>query len=199
MTSRILLAIPVSAVGLIATFAAIYTVDDMNVFYAFMLTGLHLIFLAVLICVLALDVNAYKKHKLKICFLPSAVGSFAALSIFLTHFVLMSRDSSPTIMQAGYDGGFNGCWFEFREDGTYKFGNSSGIGATYTRGVYVIKDSIIYLDKPNIEDTELTNKLVIREENDYYGTREMLYQLNDMKEIVDKDFAFVLNIDKRTK
>lgn len=199
MTNRTLLAIPIAIVGLMVAFTTICTVDDMNVFYAFMLIGLHLIFLALLICLVVLDVNTYKKRKLKICFLPSAVGAFAALSIFLTHIILISRDSSPIILQAGFDGGFNGCWFEFREDGTYKFGNSGGIGATYTRGVYVVKDSVIYLDKSNIDDTKLTNKLVIREENDYCGSRKMLYQLNDKKEVVDEDFAFVLNVDKRKK
>ena len=27
------------------------------------------------------------------------------------------------MIQAGYDGGYNGAWFEFRQDGTYKFGD----------------------------------------------------------------------------
>lgn len=50
-------------------------------------------------------------------------------SFAVNAFVLILRDNSYVLIHAGYDGDFNGAWFEFREDGTYKFVDHAGIGA----------------------------------------------------------------------
>jgi hypothetical protein len=94
--------------------------------------------------------------------LPTAIGVLFIVGLLAGDYFLKLPDKSPVILQASNDGGFNACWLEFREDGTYKFGNSGGIGAEYFRGDYEINDSIIILDKSTIDRVILTNRLVIR-------------------------------------
>ena len=103
------------------------------------------------------------------------------------------RDNSPIVIQAGYDGGYNGAWFEFRKDGTYKFGNHAGVGAYYFRGKYELKDSIIILDKNRIDKVINTNKLAIRNENHENSTSKIIYQIDDNHKIIDKEFKFHVN------
>jgi hypothetical protein len=50
-------------------------------------------------------------------------------------------------LRANYDGDINGFSLEFRKDGTYKFCNYSILGGKYFRGKYLMKDSIITLEK----------------------------------------------------
>jgi len=76
--------------------------------------------------------------------------------------ILSLRDSSPIIISAVYNGDFNGAYFKFREDGTYKFVDYAGIGADITRGNYVIKDSLITLDESTIGNVIVSNQLAIR-------------------------------------
>ena len=75
-------------------------------------------------------------------------------------------DSSPIVLRANYDGDINGFSLEFRKDGTYKFFNYSFFGGKYYRGNYTLRDSILILDKNNIDNVISTNKLVIRNFND---------------------------------
>ena len=56
------------------------------------------------------------------------------------------------MLRANYDGDINGFSLEFRKDGTYKFCNYSVLGGKYFRGKYLLKDSIITLDRNNIDD-----------------------------------------------
>ena len=71
-------------------------------------------------------------------------------------------DSSPIVLRANYDGDINGFSLEFRKDGTYKFCNYSVLGGKYFRGKYLLKDSIITLDRNNIDDVIKSNQLAIR-------------------------------------
>lgn len=106
---------------------------------------------------------------------------------------LKMRDNSPVIIQAGYDGGYNGAWFDFRKDGTYKFVNSGGVGATIFRGKYTIRDSIITLDKSNLEFLK-SDKFAIREIfNPDSENEKVMYQIDKKHNILDKNFCFRIN------
>src|SRR5690606_12599467 len=104
---------------------------------------LILIFLIFLGFSLNTDYRKYKYKKSWKNLIPSIIGILILISFIITSLILKMRDNSPVIIQAGYDGGYNGAWFEFRKDGTYKFVNHAGIGADYFRGNYELKDSII--------------------------------------------------------
>jgi hypothetical protein len=99
-------------------------------------------------------------------------------------------------------------------NGTYKCGKSSFMGEGYnTRGHYSIKDSIIYLDKSNLYDLVISDKLLMKtipankrgqEKNIFdllFGSHKpdtipktFLYQLNNNGDTINS--AIVLEVNK---
>ena len=110
-------------------------------------------------------------------------------------------DSSPIVLRANYDGDINGFSLEFRKDGTYKFCNYSVLGGKYFRGKYLMKDSIITLDRNNIDDVIKSNQLAIRKISENYNGREYkIFQINKNHQRIENEyFDFVITIDKRNK
>ena len=108
-------------------------------------------------------------------------------------------DSSPIVLRANYDGDINGFSLEFRKDGTYKFFNYSFFGGKYYRGNYTLRDSILILDKNNIDNVISTNKLVIRNFNDNVGKKiSRIVQIdNKHNRIEEQYFDFIVSEDKR--
>ena len=108
-------------------------------------------------------------------------------------------DISPIILRANYDGDVNGFSLEFREDGTYKFFNYSFFGGKYYRGKYTLRDSILILDKNNIDNVIRTNKLVIRNFNDNVGKKiSRIVQIdNNHNHIEEQYFDFIVSEDNR--
>ena len=108
-------------------------------------------------------------------------------------------DSSPIVLRANYDGDINGFSLEFRKDGTYKFFNYSFFGGKYYRGNYTLRDSILILDKNNIDNVIRTNKLVIRNFNDNIGKKiSRIVQIdNKHNRIEEQYFDFIVSEDKR--
>ena len=142
--------------------------------------------------------NEFKKTKSRKAFIGTAVGLLFIISFCMLNYALYSRDRSPVLIQAGYDGGYNGAWFEFREDMTYKFGNSSGLGVDYFRGKYKINDSIITLDKSPIDSTVKSAMLAFRaiHRSDSMYKRG-LYQIDANHKVIDSELVFVVHEDKR--
>ena len=103
--------------------------------------------------------------------------------------------------RANYDGDINGFSLEFRKDGTYKFCNYSVLGGKYFRGKYLLKDSIITLDRNNIDDVIKSNQLAIRKISENYKGREYkIVQINKNHQRIENEyFDFVITIDKRNK
>ena len=110
-------------------------------------------------------------------------------------------DSSPIVLRANYDGDINGFSLEFREDGTYKFFNYSVLGGKYFRGKYLLKDSIITLDRNNIDDVIKSNQLAIRKISENYKGREYkIVQINKNHQRIENEyFNVVITIDKKNK
>ena len=96
-------------------------------------------------------------------------------------------------------GVINGYSFEFRKDGSYLFENGSVLGRSQFRGKYKIKDSLIFLDKNEIDNVVKTNQLAIRYISDNInGKNKVIVQIDKKhNRIEDKYFDFVINIDKR--
>lgn len=186
--------------GLILNYKLVKDADDEFIFDGIILGMLFIFFLLVLMWINIKDRKEYQKTKSKFSFIPTVLGFIVILTMVTTDYILKSRDSSPVLIQAGNDGGYNAAWFDFREDGTYKFANSGGIGASYFRGKYILKDSIIILDKSNIDNVVQTKSLVLRKVvNQDSTTKFLLYQINDKYEIVDKEFAFTVHEDNRRR
>ena len=110
-------------------------------------------------------------------------------------------DSSPIVLRANYDGDINGFSLEFGKDGTYKFCNYSVLGGKYFRGKYLLKDSIITLDRNNIDDVIKSNQLAIRKISENYKGREYkIVQINKNHQRIENEyFDVVITIDKKNK
>ena len=194
MFKRNWLIIPLLIIGFYYNFWVIQNADKEMVFQEFVYGGLILIFLILLGISLRKDILKYKEAKNWKSFFPTIIGMTILLSFLASSLVLKIRDNSPVIIQAGYDGGFNGAWFDFRKDGTYKFANSGGIGADFFRGKYTLSDTIITLDKTEIDNVIKTNKLAIREIKNFDSTKiKVIYQIDENHNIIDKNFCFIVN------
>jgi len=110
------------------------------------------------------DFRQYKRQRTIFNLItPTLTIIFIAALIFTIN-RLNQQDKSPTIMYASkFYSGLNTISIYFRENGTYKCDKSSFMGDSYCfRGHYSIKDSIIYLDKSNLYDLAMSDKLLMK-------------------------------------
>ena len=105
------------------------------------------------------------------------------------------------------DGGFNNFSVDFKTDGNYLMANGTGLGQRYFYGKYSLKDSIITIDKSNIDKCIKTNKLIIRSEQYYLpldtnsktGQANYITQIDKNGKEIDKEFRFRVTKDNRNK
>lgn len=173
----------------------IQNADTEMVFQEFIYGFLLLLFLIFLGFSINKDFRKYQITKSFKSFIPTIIGLLILISFAVNALVLSLRDRSPVLIQASYNGDFNGAWFEFREDGTYKFVDHAGVGADITRGNYQMKDSIIILDKNEIGNIIVSNILLLREENYGDSKFKVLYQINKNHIIINHNFKFLVNDD----
>lgn len=190
MIKRNWLIVPLVIIGFYYNFWRIKNADTEMIFQEIFFGFLLFLFLIFLGFSLNKDFKKFKISKSWKSYFPSLIGLLILVSFGITSLVLDMRDNSPTIIHAGYDGDFNGAWFEFREDGTYKFVDHAGIGADITRGNYQMKDSIIILDKSTIGNVIVSNKLAIR--IDSTGEKKM-FQIDEKHSVVNDKFKLIIN------
>ena len=146
-------------------------------------------------------IKYFKLKKNKFELMPIFFGFIIIFIFFGFWYKCEKMDISPIILRANYDGDINGFSLEFRKDGTYKFCNYSVLGGKYFRGKYLMKDSIITLDRNNIDDVIKSNQLAIRKISENYNGREYkIVQINKNHQRIENEyFDFVITIDKRKK
>lgn len=108
------------------------------------------------------DRDLYLLTKKKMSYFPTILGAVILLIIGAYLYYQNSITNAKTSIAAFYDGGFNGFSIDLKENGTYIMANGSGLGSFYFYGTYTIKDSIITLDKSNIDGVIKSNKLGIK-------------------------------------
>jgi hypothetical protein len=95
-------------------------------------------------------------------YLPTFTGIiFIGIIVSMTYFQ-DKKMNEPSLLTAFYDGGYNGFSIDLKKNGNYIMENGSGLGGSNFYGTYTISDSIVTLDKSNIDNIITTNKLVIR-------------------------------------
>lgn len=145
------------------------------------------------------SIKYYKRNRKYYELIPSLFGLVFIFCFFYMRNKYQKIDSSPIVLRANYDGDINGFTLEFRKDSTYKFFNYSVFGGKYLRGKYLIKDSIIILDKKEIDNVVKTNQLAIRKMSENYkGSDYKIVQIDNKHNLIeDQYFDFIINIDKR--
>lgn len=153
------------------------------------------------------DSKEFKTSQKLTSFLPTSIGLLFILTNIGLFYYLDSKTNSPTLISGFNDGGFNGFSVDFKTDGNYVMANGSGLGQSYFYGTYTLKDSIITIDKSDIDNCIKTNKLVIRTEN-YFpkdsialtkSKANYITQIDNNGNEIDKEFRFRVTADNRTK
>jgi hypothetical protein len=203
-SNKIFRSILTGFIGLFTCYQFIKRVDHEFAFDFIPLTFLSAIAIIVFIWTIFRDRKEYSKSKSIVDFIPTIIGTAIVLGLFLAFYILDQRDKSPSKLYCVtkiID--FNGASIDFREDGTYKL-TSWCLGADYYRGKYIMQDSIITIDKSEIEKIIESSRFVIRPEIEVYEKdsipgkdtvyQKSIYQINP--EVIQNAIDFIVR-DKK--
>ncbi len=132
---------------------------------------LGLIFLGVILFSLTInkEISAFKKEKVLRNFTFTLIFlACIAVAIFKADQV-KDNFNKPTLLKVYYDGDYNGTAIDFKTDGTFIFDNNCIGFNWYMYGNYTITDNKIFLDKNNLDNVIVTNKLEIHEKEIFHG------------------------------
>lgn len=176
----------------------------------FFLDGIVLLFIGTLGLIIFLwtflkDHKEFKNTKRIKSYIGTSIGIFFIVTILSLYLYQNFKTNSPTLISGFNDGGFNGFSVDFKTNGKYIMANGSGLGQSYFYGTYSLKDSIITIDKSNIDNCIRSNKLVIRTENYYLkdsiellkSKANYITQIDATGKEIDKEFRFRVTEDNR--
>lgn len=206
--NKILRIIPLTVFGTWFTFKLYKSVLEDFFFDGIVFLFIGVIGLSIFIWTIRKDIQEYKVLKTITSFLPTMTGLSFIMIIIVLHLYQDNKINSPTLIRAFYDGGYNGFSIDLKENGNYIMANGSGLGQSYFYGKYSIKDSIITLDKSNIDKVIRTNKLVIRTVTNIFQQdtiegedttyTDWIFQIDKNGKIIDKDFRFRVTDNNRS-
>lgn len=99
-----------------------------------------------------------------------------------------------SLLYAHYDGDTYGSSIDLKSDGKYIFSNGSFMGVKYFYGQYTLLDSIITLDKSEIDNVIQSERLVIKTIS---SEDKILYQISTEGFQIDKYLIFRVIDDNR--
>ena len=190
----------ISLLGLTILYREVKQIDNTFFIDDFINIGLEIIALFLFIWVIYKDRKQYLIDNIWTAYLPTISGFTILVGLLTTLYILGLRDKSPVkfaCVSKIVD--FNGVHIDFREDGTYKLDNFC-MGSNFFRGKYTIKDSIITLDKMNIDKVIESNRLVIRADGDkdnLGNTEKSIYQIDNNGKRIDRATDFRLLENKK--
>lgn len=194
LLTQIFKSIPLTAVGIYLVYEVTKEPNGDFIFDWLWVLGKFIIGFILLLWTFNNNRKEFAETKYKLSFLPVISATGCALLFYLAQ-----PKENPSVLFAGYDGGFNGAFIDLRADGTYKVSNGNGLGSDNFYGNYQIEDSLIILDKSSIDRIIESNKLVVRPnltaflpEND-----TLLYQLDENGIAKTEATVFTVHIDRR--
>lgn len=110
---------------------------------------------------LLVDYQSFRRSRKLVSFIPTAVSILCITGLVVTKRYFQQQDNTPIVLQATPSELFSSISLDFRENGTYKCARSRGLfkGSDYLRGQYTIRDSLIILDRANLFDLVMTDRL----------------------------------------
>jgi hypothetical protein len=205
MNNKILRIILLTFFGTWFTYKLYRTAQDDFFLDGIILLVIAIVGLLIFIRTILKDRKEFKDTQKYTSYLPTTVGLVFIFINFALFFYQDSKTNSATLIRGFYDGGFNGFLVDFKKDGNYVMANGSGLGQSYFYGTYTLKDSIITIDKSNIDNCIKTNTLVIRTEQYFIplDTISKIKKANYITQIdnkgieIDKEFRFRVTADNR--
>lgn len=173
-----------------------------------------LIIIASIVSALAInsDYSQYRQQKKLTLFSSSITAILCIVGLLLTTYFLKKQDQTSTVFYAVRNtSGLGRITLDFRENNTYKLGRHHFMSANYQRGHYTIKDSIIYLDKFYTSEQIMSDRFLLKTNQNFdstkkgnvlkmlFGTPEddvkaktVLYQINHNGQTLDSTISFKL-------
>jgi hypothetical protein len=205
-SNKIFRSILTGVIGLFICYQFIKRVDHEFAFDFIPLSFITVLAIIFFIWIIFRDRKEYAKSKSFADFIPTIIGATIVLGLFLAFYILDQRDkSSSKLYCVTKIIDFNGASIDFREDGTYKL-TSWCLGADYYRGKYVMQDSIITIDKSEIEKIIESNRFVVRQEIEVYEKdsipgmdtvyQKSIYQINEEGKVIQNAIDFIVREKK---
>ena len=190
-------------------------VDYDNEYLTKSLIHTSLIIIASLISAFAInsDFSRYKQNKSLVSFISTFVVIACISGLLLTTYLLKKQDDTTTVLYAiSSNRGWSDITLDFRKNSTYKLGYNHFLSTGYIRGHYTKKDSVIYLNKPDVSSELASDKLILKtvpisdsiKKKKQKGIlrflfdkspidtmpQTFLFQVNDKGEIIDSAISF---------
>lgn len=205
INNKILRTILLTIFGTLFAYKLYQTAQDDFFLDGIILLLIALIGLSIFIWTIFKDSKEFKTSRKITSYVPTSIGLLFILINIGLFYYQDSKTNSPTLIRGFYDGGFNGFSVDFKTDGKYVMANGSGLGQSYFYGTYTLKDSIITIDKSNIDNCIKTNTLVIRTEQYFLpldtiskiGLANYITQIDSKGIEIDKEFRFRVTVDNR--
>jgi len=155
------------------------------------------------------DYKNYIKLKSLTSYIPTLTGLLLIICIVGLQKLKSYKMNAPSLLQAYYKGDLSGVDIDLKKDGNYIISNGGFGGVNYFYGNYSIQDSIITLDKPNIDNVINTNTLVIRKHSEKFQLNSKegierapvvnIFQINKNGDDIKTDIIFrVIKDDRKT-
>lgn len=199
--------IPLTFFGTWFTYKLYKSAEEDFIFDGFVFLFIGFVGLSIFIWTIRKDRKEFNTSRKLTSYLPTFIGLLFILTNITLLYYQDKKRNSPTLISGFYDGGYNGFSVDFKTDGNYVMANGSGLGQSYFYGTYSLKDSIITIDKSNIDNCIKTNKLVIRTENYYQkdsidllkSNANYIMQVDNNGNEIDNEFRFRVTEDNRNK
>lgn len=205
-TSRIIL---LTILGAFFTYKLVKSFEGDFLFDGFIFLIIAVVGLSLLIWTIFKDYKDYNLTKKRTSYFPTFTGLFFIGLILCINFYQDRKINAKTLLSGYYDGGFSGFTIDFKENGNYIMANGSGLGQVYFYGTYTIKDSVITIDKSNIDNVITSNRFVVRNSqyflpldsvNKVDTTRANYFtQIDEQGNEIDQELRFRVTSDNRMK
>lgn len=128
------------------------------------------------------------------------MGAVTLVIAIATYWKINRDFNKPSLIEAFYDGGFNGVGLDFKKNGTYIFDNFC-MWSDYKYGTYNINGDIIELDDNVLNDLHISNRLKIMTVKDSLKDTVMLnkyiFQMDDHWNETKNVIKFRVTVDNR--
>ena len=164
-----------------------------NIFQLFIYLGLGIPWIIIYSKTILEFLEVYKNNKKLIKYSTLLIGTLILLLNIGIFSFYEIKVNSPTLIKANIFGGYT----DFKKNGEYVIVSGAWASRKHFYGNYIIRDSIIIVDRNGFDDILTTNRFVIREAdsltNDTYKDKEIiidkcLIQIDEKgKEIIRED------------
>lgn len=177
-------------------------VDHQVVFDDFLILGVALIMILVVVLTVRDNRIKYLKTGKIIEFTSGVVNLLIIILLFAAFYILNLRDTSPSKMYCdAVSQKSENISIDFREDNTYKLIRRD-LGMDIYRGAYTMKDSIITLEKSEVADIIVSNRLSIKHDIKFHGRqngggldtikRTLIYQTDVAGNTIYNSISFIV-------